>query len=770
MIKWYYFLFLAIHSSIYAAQAPDFYMVAGNVPANGQFLHSSSQYRRNAPIFNQLSASSLSPVKQKISNAALLIQMKLDKLQSLQIKLTPALIKNNVFCYVSGKEHLPCVILQESSLYLQNGIVAEKAKVLSPFHFVNEGLCQFFDKSLSTLHAELHDARNLRNQLCQVNDIVAQNIYLENELVIKALEFTIDVKTQCLQHHESSLRPYSEAIQKTEFCSKNESWDSFSFGVLEKQVGVLQDCIKREEAIIIKQSAILKEVESLISSVNHFYNVFERDELREHQESKAIVQQQIQQSEQTIKLCRSELIRIEPLVAYGRQYQEGINKITIPDINSKIIDAYAAQEIQLHAAKDPALAKAIEQAHQENYSVHSSEYSFTNEAVVTLERLGTNASQECTLHLTGDAIQHYVQGELVTSLNKLGIIKIQDKAKDIFKAAVICNISGQEAVKQKQIVYALEAKEACDRLLDLGLAIGEGFVEGVHNTCDNTIDLAQGTINVIRGNPETLSKITATFTGASQAMTTFLSKYGRWMELKLENPEKARQIRNAYFAKIGDGISQRLSEMSERDKVKFVAQFATEWFLAGEVAAVTGKAMRAGKVVAEEVVLNPLKTLQYEVSEALVATLEKEPALVNGIVEGLEKVDPIFAIATENKIIEIKDGAKIADFLSGDQQIKRCECMLNVGNGVEQINFTATTIERMKNPARIVPVQILDYVIKNTKGFPDPQGTKALMHYSNIFVNKKPYNLEILYHKETNTIQHFMYSRNGMGPLPKIGT
>lgn len=638
MRNWYYFLFLTICNNIYAAQVPDLYMTSGNVPINNQLSCPTGQYHRNAPVFNQLSANSLNPIRQKASNIALL-QINLDKLQGTQMKLTPELVKNNIFRFVAEREHLPPVILQESVLYLQNGIVAEKMNILSPFNFINYELCQFFDKSLSALHVELQGARNFRNQLCQISNPAVQNIYLENEAVIKALEFVIDVKTQCLQQYEALIGPYNEAVQKAESCYKTGSWDSVAFGILEKQVGVLQNCIKCEEDTVAKQNAILKDTESYIASVNHFYNIFERDDLRMYQEGKAIAQAQMQQAEHTIKLCRSELGQIEPLVAYGCQYKEGIAKTIIPDVKSQIIDVYATQEIQLHATKDSGLAKAIEQAHQENYSVHSSEYSLTHETAATLEKLGINASRECILHLTGDAVQHYTHAQLIKSLDRIGSqIAASGEAKDILKIAVACNISGQEAVSQKQIAHAWEAKEACDRLLDLGLAIGEGFVEGIHNTCDNTIDLATGTINVLRLKPETLDKIATTFTRAAQSTTTFLAKFGRWAELKMENPEKGRQIRNAYLASIKDGVSQRLSEMSERDKVKFVARFATEWFLAGEIAAASGKAMRAGKVVAEEVLLNPLKSLQYEVSEALVATLEKEPALVNGFVEGIEKV------------------------------------------------------------------------------------------------------------------------------------
>ena len=41
----------------------------------------------------------------------------------------------------------------------------------------------------------------------------------------------------------------------------------------------------------------------------------------------------------------------------------------------------------------------------------------------------------------------------------------------------------------------------------------------------------------------------------------------------------------------------------------------------------------------------------------------------------------------------------------------------------------------MANSGPTVPIQILDDVIKNTKGFADPGGSNALMHYSQMYPN-----------------------------------
>ncbi len=50
----------------------------------------------------------------------------------------------------------------------------------------------------------------------------------------------------------------------------------------------------------------------------------------------------------------------------------------------------------------------------------------------------------------------------------------------------------------------------------------------------------------------------------------------------------------------------------------------------------------------------------------------------------------------------------------------------------------------------------------------DPQGTKARMYYSRIWKNGKQYNVEVLYESTENTIMHFEYTPEPLGPLQKI--
>ncbi len=90
------------------------------------------------------------------------------------------------------------------------------------------------------------------------------------------------------------------------------------------------------------------------------------------------------------------------------------------------------------------------------------------------------------------------------------------------------------------------------------------------------------------------------------------------------------------------------------------------------------------------------------------------------------------------------------------------------GGGKELYNFGKTAAQHMTEPGRKVPLQLMDDVLKTTKGLPDPGGSRALMHYSPMWKNGTQYNLEILYDQTTNSIWHFKYTQKALGPLPLI--
>ena len=85
-----------------------------------------------------------------------------------------------------------------------------------------------------------------------------------------------------------------------------------------------------------------------------------------------------------------------------------------------------------------------------------------------------------------------------------------------------------------------------------------------------------------------------------------------------------------------------------------------------------------------------------------------------------------------------------------------------------QLNFTNATLRHMHDPARHVPHHILRETIRFGHVMPDPRGSTAQMFFATITKNGRLYNLEVLYHRATNTIWHFEYSRDAIGHLPAI--
>ena len=71
---------------------------------------------------------------------------------------------------------------------------------------------------------------------------------------------------------------------------------------------------------------------------------------------------------------------------------------------------------------------------------------------------------------------------------------------------------------------------------------------------------------------------------------------------------------------------------------------------------------------------------------------------------------------------------------------------------------------------RRIPIHTLRDIIKYPIAVTrDPQAaSNAQMYYSQMWRNGRLYNAEVLYENATNTISHFRYGRDPMGPLKKI--
>ena len=142
---------------------------------------------------------------------------------------------------------------------------------------------------------------------------------------------------------------------------------------------------------------------------------------------------------------------------------------------------------------------------------------------------------------------------------------------------------------------------------------------------------------------------------------------------------------------------------------------------------------------------------------------EHNPELVEKGKELLTEVEEAAAEA-KDKVVEV-----IPEIVSEAK-----ETVTNVvsesGKIVNDVfNFTDVTTRHMQERGRKLPIQVLKDAIETGYSVLDPQNSSnAKMYYKTICVNNKPYNLEVLYDKATNTILHFLYTSEAIGNLPAI--
>jgi hypothetical protein len=77
---------------------------------------------------------------------------------------------------------------------------------------------------------------------------------------------------------------------------------------------------------------------------------------------------------------------------------------------------------------------------------------------------------------------------------------------------------------------------------------------------------------------------------------------------------------------------------------------------------------------------------------------------------------------------------------------------------MKSLNFTVATTARMANPARRVPVQILQLAIKYGKRVPDPKGAAGAFEYTiPMFRNGQQYTRKVVLRELDRTVLHFHY-------------
>lgn len=200
---------------------------------------------------------------------------------------------------------------------------------------------------------------------------------------------------------------------------------------------------------------------------------------------------------------------------------------------------------------------------------------------------------------------------------------------------------------------------------------------------------------------------------------------------------------------------------------------AEQWVTIGaECAADLVCTLGVGKTLAYLKEIEAISTAQSELSSAagklkkgLDAALAERPIFVTaeGIAIQAPKAAEELALLQSN--IQ-KTGGAVKETIKDTSQLIGKTCL---EKPIEIFKFSPIAAKHMEETARTIPIQILNEIIKAPVAVvKDPRGTASLMYYAQMWKNGKHYNVEVLYDKTTNTIWHFLYDSQAMGPLPKI--
>jgi hypothetical protein len=123
-------------------------------------------------------------------------------------------------------------------------------------------------------------------------------------------------------------------------------------------------------------------------------------------------------------------------------------------------------------------------------------------------------------------------------------------------------------------------------------------------------------------------------------------------------------------------------------------------------------------------------------------------AIGKGIIKGTVRKGPKIAALAARRITARTLAASVAGAMRTSFK----------GLAVKNLQFTATTAERMAIKGRHVPLHILHLAIKYGKRAADPQGVTGVFRYTTTMIrNGQAYILEVVVRESDWTILHFLY-------------
>ncbi|CAM6000307.1 unnamed protein product [Sphagnum balticum] len=297
------------------------------------------------------------------------------------------------------------------------------------------------------------------------------------------------------------------------------------------------------------------------------------------------------------------------------------------------------------------LKQALEQTQKEQGAVSTVQYTVDQATLIALENLGINSNTGLATKFTGDHVQQYIHGQLIESLNRIGSFsQTSPQIKSLLKTAATCNITGQQLNKEHCIEGALWAKEACDRILDLGAAICEGAQEGIISAAQTTIAICQGVANVgglvgkaLGGSEIAQFKIEVAFNRACHAAAQFAQRHARHMILdSLTSGATSIAIGNSIARDLEQPAQQIYAEflaMSPRDKAKAISKFIVENACFGLIGDAIGQVAKTGYSAVADTVrsLTAAEALFEETVNLTSQALTNEAHVLQAVTEAVQK-------------------------------------------------------------------------------------------------------------------------------------
>lgn len=309
----------------------------------------------------------------------------------------------------------------------------------------------------------------------------------------------------------------------------------------------------------------------------------------------------------------------------------------------------------LQGTSDAGLIKAFDQMRQDFGAVHTKTYVVKSESALALARLGIDIHPNAFIEFTGNHVQHHIQGQLIESLNRIGLVPQRHaQVNGLLKTAADFNNTGQHLVRGNHIEHAINARIACDKILDLGWAIlDEGF-EAAQSALLTSAKFTAGAIELAFFDKEAIGVVKNSFTDAASAITKFVETYYVDIALVASGvmgaPSMVAYRHREDTTHFVEGLQKIWIDASPPERAKMISRFVVEWECFGAIGSIAGQAARVAIVTTSNVIKDfaLVEALSAEATDLMVQVIGKDSALVSGSVEIAQQEAKMLANMSES--------------------------------------------------------------------------------------------------------------------------